>query len=268
MKKNQTKQGATRHNAKFKQTPSKAKAVAPALKSSEQRRYPVPDALRGVAILLMVIYHFCYDLVFLRLVYFDFTHDPFWLSFRYSIVTLFVGLVGFSLVLATQQGIHYRRFGWRLAWLCVCAVLVTVASLYLFPQRFIFFGVLHFIALASVLGLLFIRFQHLNLLLGVLFISLGIWGQHPFFDQQPWQFFGMMTHKPATEDYVPLLPWFGVVLLGMYAAQQALAHDWLSTKVLPPWTCGLTWAGRHSLWIYMLHQPLLLGMMSAWLMLF
>ncbi len=234
---------------------------------TELPRYPLIDALRGVAIMLMVIYHFCYDLVFLRLVYFDFSHHPFWLGFRYSIVSLFVALVGFSLVLATRQGIQYRPFALRLAWLCVCAALVTAASLYLFPQRFIFFGILHFIALASVLGLAFVRFQRLNLIVGSLLIVVGIFGQHPLFDQLPWQLFGMMTHKPATEDYVPLLPWFGVVLLGMYAAHWTLAKNGLSAQSLPPWAQILSLAGRHSLWIYMLHQPLMLGAMSALLML-
>jgi len=256
---------STRSNAKKKNVPQNIVASG---SSAISPRYPLIDALRGVAIALMVIYHFCYDLVFLRVVYFDFPHDPFWLGFRYSIVTLFVGLVGFSLVLATRQRINHRRFFLRLGWLLVCAALVTVVSLYVFPQRFIFFGILHFIAFASVLGLFFVRFKYLNLVLGLAFIGVGTGFQYNFFDQQPWQFLGMMTHKPATEDYVPVLPWFGVVLLGMYAAHWMLAKQVLSTDNLPVWAEGLRWAGQHSLWIYMLHQPVLLGLLYIVILLF
>ncbi len=226
-----------------------------------QPRYPLIDALRGGAVLLMIIYHFCYDLVFLRVQYFDLTHHPFWLGFRYLILTLFLGLVGFSLALATQQGIDYKKFSLRLAWLVSAALLVTIASLWLFPQRFIFFGVLHFIALASILGVLCVRYTWLNFWLGVGLLWLGASVQLRFFDQQPWQFFGLMTHKPATEDYVPLLPWFGVVLLGIFMARLSLAKAWLNAKPLTKPATFFAWVGRHSLLIYLLHQPLMLGLM-------
>lgn len=135
----------------------------------------------------------------------------------------------------------------------------------LFPNSWIFFGVLHFILLVSILGLAFLGLHWANLLLGSGLIFLGLTVQYPLFDH-PWlQWFGLMTYKPITEDYVPLLPWFGVVLLGMFLGKLCLHSD--AGKRLSIWqndqstTRLLALAGRHSLLIYMLHQPVLLGIL-------
>ena len=124
--------------------------------------------------------------------------------------------MGISLILATANGFNSRRYLRRLAWLSAAAVIVSLSSRILFSDSWIFFGVLHFIFIASILGLAFLRFYWVNLGLGSLLILLGLTLQYPLFDH-PWlQWVGLMTHKPITEDYVPLLPWFGVVLLGLF----------------------------------------------------
>lgn len=231
------------------------------------QRKQVFDLLRGVAIALMVAYHFCFDLNYHGLTRFDFNHDPFWLSLRAGILSLFLALVGVSLVLADSQGFDSRRHGRRLAWLAGAAVLVSLSSLMLFPDSWIFFGVLHFILLASLLGRLFLRFHWLNLGLGTLLLLIGNSLRHPFFDQAGWQWFGLMTHKPITEDYVPLLPWFGVVLIGIFLGRLSESSEpgrrlgaWRSEQ---PLAKLLALAGRHSLLIYLAHQPLLLGLLWA-----
>ena len=75
-----------------------------------------------------------------------------------------------------------------------------------------------------------------------------------------------MTHKPPTEDYVPLLPWIGVVLLGIFAAPHIM--KWSQTHMQSVTdTAAIRWlalAGRHSLAIYLLHQPLLIGVLSLY----
>ena len=88
---------------------------------------------------------------------------------------------------------------------------------------------------------------------------------HSFFDQAAWQWLGLMTYKPPTEDYVPLIPWFGVFLLGTVLGNRLWLREsapsltqWRSTQ---PLVQLLSLAGRHSLLVYMLHQPLLLGML-------
>lgn len=232
-------------------------------------RYQAVDLLRGIAILLMFVYHFVFDLVYFKVLHIDLNHEPFWLGFRGVIVSLFLGLVGVSLYLATARGLRVRSYVQRLALLVAYAGLVSAASYMLFPRSVIFFGVLHFIAVASVLGLLFVRFYWTNLILGGGVILLGFTVQHPVFDQPVLQWFGLMTHKPVTQDYVPLLPWFGVVLLGLFLGKTMYGGERLPILARGagrhPMTKLLAFGGRHSLHIYMLHQPVFMGMLYLFL---
>lgn len=232
--------------------------TAPLLKP----RYNRVDALRGGAIALMFFYHFCFDLNYFHWVAIDFYHQPFWLNLRLFIVTLFSTLVGVSLVLANPQGARWRAAMPRLARLLGCAALVSAGSYAVFPESMIFFGVLHFILIASVIGLLLLPWYWLNLYLGGALILVGSTVQHGMLDHPALQWLGMMTYKPITEDYVPLLPWLGVVMLGMFLARWPMSAQWLKA----PWQAqgalrGLTWGGKHSLLLYMLHQPIFLGLL-------
>jgi len=226
-------------------------------------RYQLIDILRGVAIVLMVFYHFCYDLTYFQLVNFDFFRDPFWLNLRTLIVSLFLGLVGVSLVLAAEHGINWKRYLKRLGMLVLFALAISINSYFMFPGRTIVFGILHFIAFASVVGLLFVRWPGVSLVMGIGIIILDRAYQHSFFDQAWVHWLGLMTHKPATEDYVPVIPWFGVVLVGIFIGhqlQRALALRFFTTwQSNTPLARGLALAGRHSLLIYVLHQPILFG---------
>jgi uncharacterized membrane protein len=224
------------------------------------------DALRGFAIVLMVIYHFCFDLSYFGLASFDFYQDRFWLNFRTLILSLFLGLVGVSLVLASQPRLNIRRYLRRLGVLVASAALVSLATWWMFGERWVFFGVLHFIAVASLLGLPLVRAGWWNLIAGIGVILFATQYQSAWFDIPGRRWIGLMTHKPATEDYVPLLPWMGVVLLGIFAGPYIMR--WLQTHMhgisdaVP-----LRWlacAGRHSLVIYLMHQPLLIGVMSLY----
>ncbi len=254
----------SRPSEKRRKPPRPPAAIAPPPAASRKQVF---DVLRGVAIVLMVAYHFCFDLNYHGYTRFDFNHDPFWLSFRAGILSLFLGLVGVSLVLATVSGFRPAPYFRRLAWLAGAAAVVSLSSFMMFPASWIFFGVLHFILVASLLGLLFLRFYWFNLGLGALLLLAGNTLQLPFFDQPAWQWIGLMTHKPITEDYVPLLPWFGVVLIGLFLGK--LAQSSAGGRRLSGWHSErpparlLALAGRHSLPIYLAHQPLLLGLLWA-----
>ncbi len=210
----------------------------------------------------MILYHFFFDLNYFALARFDFNNDPFWLSARALILSLFLGLVGVSLQLFYERGFNKKSYLRRLGLIILSAALVSLTSYLMFPNTMIFFGVLHFIALASVLALAFVRFYIVNLVLGTVIIFAGLWFKHPFFNQQWAQWIGFMTYKPFTEDYVPIFPWLGVVLIGLFLGKALITVP--KFRFLLAWDTnnklerGLAYAGRHSLIIYMTHQPILI----------
>ncbi|MDH5444093.1 MAG: DUF1624 domain-containing protein [Gammaproteobacteria bacterium] len=235
------------------------------MSDSHPQRIILIDLLRGIAIAMMFVYHFCFDLTYFGYTHSQFNSDPFWLNFRAVIVSLFLGVVGFSLYLA-----HHRKWN-KPAWLkragilIAASVAVSASSYLMYPDSFIFFGILHFIALASILGVVFVRFGHLNLLLGTVILLMGNHYGNDFFNQPAMQWVGMMTIRPITEDYVPLFPWFGMILIGIWLANWSINSQvfrpilyWQNQH---PITSTLCFAGRHSLLIYLLHQPIFLGLL-------
>lgn len=229
------------------------------------QRLPAIDALRGLAILAMFAYHFAFDLNYFAVIRADFNHDWFWLTARTLILSSFLALVGMSLALGHGGGFKPAPFLKRIGLLAGCAALVSIGSYLIFPHSWIYFGVLHFILVASVLGLLALRFNWANLALGAALIALGNSVKLPLFDMAWLNWFGLMTHKPVTEDYVPLLPWFGVVLIGIFLGRRVL--DTSPSTALRRWQPTgsasriLALAGRHSLLLYMLHQPVFIGLL-------
>ena len=242
---------------------SRRSPAAPTAVAAPNRLLAI-DALRGVGLLLMIVYHFCFDLSWLRVVAIDFNHDPFWLTARDFIVTWFLLLVGVSLVLAQRAQQSTHAFWRRIALIAFCAVLVSAASYVTFPQTFITFGILHCIAAASVLARPLVRWPLVALVLGAAIIAAGATLDFPIFDARWLNWVGLMTHKPPTEDYVPLFPWLGVVLVGIAAGAWTAGRDRPTLtsvgRIAPEW---LAWLGRHSLLVYMVHQPVLVGILRA-----
>lgn len=229
-------------------------------------RLALVDVARGGALGAMAVYHLCWDLSFFGLANIPLLSSPFWLATRALILSAFLLLTGLSLVLATRQGLEPRRFLIRLALIAAGAAAISAASLWAFPDSPIFFGVLHHIAVASVLGLAFLRLPAAaTAAAAVACLVVPAVIAHPLFDP-PWlQWIGLTTVEPRSNDFVPLLPWFGVVLLGIALGQGLLRRAGRTLAVAGSWQPagpvprGLAWAGRHSLIVYLLHQPLLLG---------
>ncbi|HYD32845.1 MAG TPA: heparan-alpha-glucosaminide N-acetyltransferase [Azospirillaceae bacterium] len=231
-------------------------------------RLPWIDVARGAAIALMAVYHFCWDLTFFDLVRIDLLHDPFWLALRTVILSAFLLLVGISLVLTAERGLTAAAFLRRLALLVAAALAITAASYRFFPDSPIFFGVLHHIAVASILGLAFVRLPALVTAGsgGLALLAPTAWA-HPWFDGPMWLWLGLATHEPVSNDFVPLLPWFGVVLLGIATGRLLVRRPsvlaGLGGATAGPVGRALAWCGRRSLAIYLLHQPILLGLLYA-----
>ena len=228
----------------------------------KRQRYDRLDALRGAAIAWMILYHLCFDLNYFHLLTprQDFYHAPLWTLQRTAIVGLFVFCAGFGQAIAIAAGQSMRRFWRRWAQVAVCALLVSIGSALMFPKSWIVFGVLHGIAVMLIVVRLTHRAGAWLWPLGLIAVLLPQFIAHPFFDTLYTNWVGLVTHKPITEDWVPVLPWLGVMWWGCAAGRWVLAHRrrWVVDGVgalLAP----LATMGRWSLTIYMLHQPILIG---------
>jgi uncharacterized membrane protein len=219
------------------------------------------DALRGLALCLMFAYHFVFDLRFYHVIAADFEHDLFWLGFRSLIVTAFMTLVGMSLVLAERAGAPAVHFVKRVAVIAACALAASAGSWVLFPRSFIYFGILHCIAVASVLAWPLVRRPRAAFGVGCAVIVAGVAWSHPAFDARGLSWLGFSTVKPPTEDYVPLAPWAGVVLVGIALGHALARSGFRAVAPLATAPVALRWLGRHSLPVYMVHQPILLGVL-------
>lgn len=226
------------------------------------------DALRGAAMVWMAAFHFCFDLSHHGLLAGqNFYRDPFWTGQRMAIVSLFLLCAGAGQAL--QGRVRWdARFWRRWGQIAGCALLVTLGSLWMFPRSFISFGVLHAMALMLILlRLLAPLGPRVLLVLAVVALLLPQFWSHAWFDTRWTNWIGLVTHKPITEDYVPLLPWFGVMALGW------LLPGWLRQR-RPGWLGGavpaalrpLASLGRWPLSFYMLHQPVLIGLIQLWLL--
>ncbi len=229
-------------------------------------RFDRLDALRGFAMLWMAIFHFAFDLNHFGWLEpkQNFYHDPFWTGQRTAIVSLFLFSAGLGQALALHAGQGWPRFWRRWAQIAGCALLVSAGSAIMFPNSWISFGVLHGIALMLIVARLAAPLRGWLWPLGLLALALPWLVKHPFFDT-PWtNWVGLVTRKPVTEDYVPLLPWLGVMLWGLAAGQWLLARrPALLAGAVAPLLRPLAALGRWPLSFYMLHQPLLIGLILA-----
>ena len=222
------------------------------------------DALRGTAITAMVVYHFAWDLSYYELIAVDVTTHPAWVLFQRLILSTFLALVGVSLVLGHGGRVRWPAFWRRLGIIAAAALAVTLGTYWMFPAYFVFFGILHAIALFSLMALPFLRLNRWPVLLAVaVFIVPPLLFSAPQFAAKPLAWIGFWSTLPETTDIVPIFPWFGIVLLGIFGARLLLPSPlgiWLSRwQARTPLTRGLAVLGRWSLLIYLVHQPILLG---------
>jgi len=227
-------------------------------------RWPLVDLARGVAIVAMVAYHACFDLAHFGWLSADFNSDWRWLSFRSAILSSFLAIAGFSLALAAARETDPRRFWKRVATIAGAALLVSAGSYAMFPESFIWFGVLHAIAVMSIVTRYLLPLDAWLFPIGAAIVAAGAYVAVPAFDRPLLQWLGMMTFKPRTEDYVPILPWLGVMLMGAAAGLRVVRRQSLAAALarrLRPRFRWLSWLGRHSLVIYLAHQQLLIGAM-------
>ena len=231
------------------------------------KRIVAIDIVRGIALLAMASYHFTWDLEFFGYTDPGLTAFGWWKIYARCIASTFLFLVGVSLYLAHGQQIRWNGFWKRFAMVAGAAIAISVVTRIATPDGFIFFGILHEIALASLLGLAFLRLPALlTLVVAALVIAAPVYVRFEALDH-PWLWWiGLSAINPRSNDYVPLFPWFGAVLVGIGVAKLVSASGLRArlASLMPGSRANpLVFIGRHSLAFYLIHQPLLIG--CVWL---
>jgi uncharacterized membrane protein len=235
---------------------------------NRQSRFAVIDAARASALAAMASYHTLWDLGYLRLTAENYALTPVGHLAAACIAGTFLILVGVGLVLMNGDGVRLRRTLLRLARIGGAALLVTAGTWFAFPDAYVFFGVLHCIAVSSVIALPFL-FVPLPIvaLAAVAVIAAPHLVHVPALDAPVLFFLGLGAGTPRTNDYVPLFPWFGLVLTGVCLGRAGLPR--LAASPAAAWrpharvARAAVFAGRHSLAVYLIHQPLLLALLGG-----
>jgi uncharacterized membrane protein len=229
------------------------------------------DAARGVAIIMMVVYHTTYDLDTLGGYDIQSTTGH-WALFADITAGLFLFLVGVSLAISrartTLTGWSlFRKYLARGLRILVYAVVLTVVFLAL-GMGVVAFGILHLIGISIILAYPFLRLRFTNLVLGALIFVAGQYILAQGLDSQSiWLLpFGIVPEGVIMPDYRPLLPWFGVVLIGLFfgnlvygdGGRPAVTEDEAPLPARP-----LLPLGRNSLFIYLIHQPIIIALLAA-----
>ena len=243
------------------------KAQDPALPGKgAASRIAMVDSARGVALVAMTGFHFCWDLEMFAVLPRGFMQQDGMIWLARAIAGSFLFLAGFSLVLAHGGAIGWKGFAIRLAKVGGAAALISAATFYAIPQAWIFFGILHSIALGSLLALPFLRAPvWLTAAVAVFFLTAREHLRSGAFDHPFWLWSGLTPSVPLSNDYVPLFPFFGAVLLGVAVGRLAIDGGWTARLAGigdGGWSGrALAFLGRHSLLYYLAHQPVMIALL-------
>jgi len=217
------------------------------------------DIFRGMAIFAMILYHFTYDLNYFRIISVDMNHTSSFLIVRYTIMSMFLLSVGMSLALIHKSMIRWSSVRKRILQLGFASLAVTIGTAMVFPNSWVYFGILHFVLFASLISLPLLRFPKTTLLLALLILLgsatklLHMHGVYALL-QTP------LTLPPYSEDLVPLFPWLAVVFIGIFIGKQGYHQKTFEHKIFNNNSAihkVLKKMGQNSLIIYLIHQPIL-----------
>ncbi|MBN2488841.1 MAG: DUF1624 domain-containing protein [Methanosarcinaceae archaeon] len=228
------------------------------------------DLMRGLAIVLMVVFHLLYDLNYFSGYGFD-LNSGLWMYVGRSAAILFILLSGISLSLSFSRTIILHNTGQKVylkylkrslrifSW----GMVITFITWLFLGEGVIVFGILHFIGVSIILAYPFLRFPSINnLLIGVVTILLGLYLGNLTFDSPCLLWLGLRPYGFYTLDYFPVFPWLGVTLIGvstgnfLYPDFTRKFNIWEVSSYLPiRLGCML---GKKSLFIYLIHQPVLI----------
>ena len=229
-------------------------------------RIDAVDLARGLALIAMTTFHFGWDLELFGFAERGFATQAWMIWYARIIASSFLVLVGISFALAHHGGLKTSPFLWRLGKIAAAALLITIATRIATPNIFIFFGILHHIALASVLCIFFVRLPvPLLVALAAAVLALALYGRSDLFDAPWWWWSGLNAFTPRSSDYVPVFPFFAAELVGLAIGKWLISSG--TGARLARWqpkgglAAMLRFIGRNSLAYYLLHQPVMLAIL-------
>ena len=222
---------------------------------------------------MMVVYHLMYDLDYFGGYPIEST-SGFWARFADATAGAFLFLVGVSLAISYSRASASRPgrslFGkYLLRGLRILAYALALTAVFLLlGMGVIAFGILHLIGVSIILAYPLLRYRFANLILGLSLIAVGLYMRiEGLSSESPWLLpFGVVPENLVMPDYRPLLPWFGVVLLGVFAGNVVYGggrRPALFAGKAPAPARPLLPLGRNSLFIYLVHQPILIALLAA-----
>ena len=220
-----------------------------------KRRFDILDAWRSLAVLLMLVYHFLYDLYIFRVIT--------WEQMFCVPLNLMQKFICSSFILLAGMSARFSRSNLRHGCIVLAAGVAVVAGAAAGGQT-IRFGILQFMGVSMVLyhfiGKYLQRISFLPLALGsgVLYLLSGWWTACTPVSVSWLYPLGFLSPGFHSADYFPLLPWFFLFAVG--TALGGVCLERRENRLLSaPLPAAVTWPGRHSLLIYLLHQPVLYG---------
>lgn len=242
----------------------------------DARRLWEVDAVRTLAIVMMVVYHGAYDVSQLAPSVPVDPFDPGWRALQIACGSTFLFVVGVSLAISNGRGRAaglrgydlYRRHLRRALQVAAGAALVSLVTWLTLGDQWIRFGVLDCIAVGMLVGPFLLRLRWWNVPLGVVVIVVGfVLESRPPSDTPGLFALGVKATGPTPADWYPVMPWLGMMMIGL-AVGLALYPDgqrgpWAHRLREPRAARTLGAPGRHSLPIYLLHQPVLIPLVAA-----
>lgn len=233
----------------------------------KKARYVEIDAARGVAIICMLAVHAVYDLILLGKIHGE-LGAGFWGSLAFFTAITFVTVSGISFYISYSRSSEknglwesYPKFLRRGLLIFSGGLLITAVTFFAAPDGLIVFGILHLIGTSIMLAPFFFRFSEINIIIGAFFILVGAIAPSV---SGPYYMLPIGIHPQDfySLDYEPLLPWFGFFLVGMSVGSSFYPKGRRGYEFnYEPGYAGklLSFLGRNSLLIYLVHQPLMLA---------
>lgn len=232
-----------------------------------EKRFWEVDLLRGIAVVLMVIFHVVFIINFSQS--HEFLND-YWLLVGRPASFLFVFLAGISLSISherakKQNKTAFKKYLFRGLRIFSYGLLITLVTWIFLREMFVVFGALHLIGLSIIIGYFFLNFRYLNFALGIFLMIFGFYLLNFTFNFSWLLWLGIVPKHFYTLDYFPLIPWFGLFIIGMFFGKELYSNYRRNFKIhdlsgfLP--VKFFSFLGRHSLAIYFLHIPIILSFM-------